>query len=41
MKLSKRFKSISLMFPVYKDRRTVKKMILKSAKVLKKLKKKI
>ena len=40
MKLSKRFKSISLMFPLYKDRRTVKKMILKSVKVLKKLKKK-
>ena len=40
MKLPKRFKSISLMFPLYKDRRTVKKMILKSVKVLKKLKKK-
>jgi len=29
--------SISIMFPLYKDRRTVKKMILKSLNVLKKL----
>ena len=36
----KNLKSISLMFPVYKDRRTVKKMIYKSLKVLKKTKKK-
>ena len=33
-------KSISLMFPLYKDRSTVKLMIKKSVKVLKKLKKK-
>ena len=32
--------SISIMFPLYKDRRTVKKMILKSQKVLKSLNKK-
>ena len=32
----KNFKTISLMFPLYKDRRTVKKMIFKSLKVLKK-----
>ena len=29
--------SISIMFPIYKDRRTVEKMITKSLKVLKKL----
>jgi hypothetical protein len=34
-------KSISLMFPLYKDRRTVKIMITKSLKILKKTKKKI
>ena len=33
-------KSISLMFPLYKDKRTVKSMILKSLKILKKTKKK-
>ena len=33
-------KSISLMFPLYKDRRTVKIMITKSLKILKKTKKK-
>jgi len=32
--------SISIMFPLYKDRRTVKKMIFKSQKVLKSLNKK-
>ena len=36
----KNFKTISLMFPLYKDRRTVKKMIFKSLKVLKKTKRK-
>tara|TARA_B100000959_G_scaffold208613_1_gene219093 strand:+ start:3046 stop:3750 length:705 start_codon:yes stop_codon:yes gene_type:complete len=36
----KNVKTISLMFPLYKDRRTVKKMIFKSLKVLKKIKKK-
>ncbi len=36
----KSVKSISIMFPLYKDRRTVKKMIFKSNKLLKKLKKK-
>ena len=34
------FKSISITFPLYKDRRTVKKMIFKSLTVLKKIKKK-
>jgi glycosyltransferase involved in cell wall biosynthesis len=33
-------KSISLMFPLYKDKRSVKKMILNSLKILKKIKKK-
>ena len=33
-------KSISIMFPLYKDKRTVKSMILKSLKILKKTKKK-
>ena len=33
-------KSISLMFPLYKDKRTVKLMILKTLKILKKTKKK-
>ena len=33
-------KSISLMFPLYRDKRTVKSMILKSLKILKKTKKK-
>ncbi len=33
-------KSISIMFPLYKDKRTVKLMILKSLKILKKTKKK-
>ena len=36
----KNLKSVSLMFPVYKDRRTIKKMILKSLRVLKNTKKK-
>jgi len=36
----KNIKSISLMFPVFKDSKTVKKMIDESLKVLKKLKKK-
>ena len=36
----KSVQSISIMFPLYKDRRTVKKMIFKSQKVLKTLKKK-
>ena len=36
----KNFKTISLMFPLYKDKRTVKKMIFKSLKILKKIKKK-
>jgi len=34
------FKSISITFPLYKDQRTVKEMIVKSTKVLKKLNKK-
>lgn len=33
-------KSISIMFPVYKDKKTVKKMIFESLKILKKIKKK-
>ena len=33
-------KSISIMFPLYKDKRTVKSMILKSLRILKKTKKK-
>ena len=33
-------KSISIMFPLYKDKRTVKSMILKSLKILKKTRKK-
>ena len=33
-------KSISIMFPLYRDKRTVKSMILKSLKILKKTKKK-
>ena len=33
-------KSISIMFPLYKDKRTVKLMILKTLKILKKTKKK-
>ena len=36
----KNLSSISLMFPLYKDRRTVKKMINKSLRVLKRTKKK-
>ena len=36
----KSINSISLMFPLYKDKRTVKKMIFNSLKVLKKTKKK-
>ena len=36
----KNSKSISIMFPLYKDKRTVKSMILKSLKILKKTKKK-
>ena len=36
----KNVKSISIMFPLYNDRRTVKKMIYKSISVLQKLKKK-
>ena len=35
-----KIKSISLMFPLYKDRNTVKLMITKSSNVLRKLKKK-
>ena len=34
------FKSISITFPLYKDKRTVKTMIVKSIKVLKEIKKK-
>ncbi|MDC0433347.1 glycosyltransferase family 2 protein [Pelagibacteraceae bacterium] len=34
------FKSVSILFPLYKDKKTVKKMILKSNKLLKKMKKK-
>ena len=34
------YKSISITFPLYKDKRTVKKMIVNSTKVLKELKKK-
>ena len=34
-------KSISLMFPLYKDKKTVKLMILKTLKILKKNKKEI
>lgn len=34
----KNIKSISIMFPLYKDRKTVKKMIFKSIKVLKNIK---
>ena len=34
------FKSISITFPLYKDKRTVKRMIVKSIKVLKEIKKK-
>ena len=33
----KNIKSISIMFPLYKDRSTVKKMITKSLSILKKL----
>ena len=33
-------KSISLMFPLYKDKRSVKKMIMSSLKILKRIKKK-
>ena len=33
-------KSISLMFPLYKDKKTVKAMILQTLKILKKTKKK-
>ncbi len=36
----KKVKSLSIIFPLYKDRRTVRKMILKSTKLLKKIKKK-
>ena len=36
----KNIRSLSIVFPLYKDRRTVKKMIRKSIKVLKDLKKK-
>jgi glycosyltransferase involved in cell wall biosynthesis len=36
----KNLKSVSILFPLYKDKKTVKKMILKSAKLLKKMKKK-
>tara|TARA_Y200000002_G_scaffold162384_1_gene134048 strand:+ start:1485 stop:2183 length:699 start_codon:yes stop_codon:yes gene_type:complete len=36
----KKIKSISIVFPLYRDRRTVKKMIFKSLGILKKLKKK-
>ena len=36
----KKVKSISVVFPLYKDRRTVKKMIFKSTKLLNKIKKK-
>ena len=35
-----KIKSISLMFPLYRDKRTVKKMITDSLHVLKKIKKK-
>ena len=35
-----KIKSISLMFPLYKDRNTVKLMITKSSNVLRKLKRK-
>ena len=34
------FKSVSILFPLYKDKKTVKKMILKSSNLLKKIKKK-
>ena len=34
------FKSISILFPLYKDKKTVKKMIFKCDKILKKIKKK-
>ena len=36
----KNLKSVSILFPLYKDKKTVKKMILKSVKLLKKMKKK-
>ena len=36
----KKIKSISIMFPLYRDRRTVKKMINRSVNLMKKLKKK-
>ena len=36
----KKIKSISLMFPLYKDKNTVELMIKKSSNVLKKLKRK-
>ena len=34
--MKKKINSISIIFPVFKDRKTVKKMILKSTQVLKK-----
>ncbi len=40
MKAKYRSRSITLLFPLYKDKRTVKSMILKSLKILKKTKKK-
>ena len=36
----KNIKSISIMFPLYKDKRTVKKMIIRTIELMKKLKKK-
>mgnify|MGYP006435350003 FL=1 len=36
----KNLKSVSILFPLYKDKKTAKKMILKSVKLLKKMKKK-
>jgi len=40
MLIMKKLKSVSILFPLYKDRKTVKKMILKSVQLIKKMKKK-
>ena len=37
MKIKNKSKSISLVFPLYKDKKSVKKMIYKSIKILKKV----
>ena len=40
MKAKLQNKSVTLMFPLYKDKKTVRKMILNSLKILKKVTKK-